>query len=287
MICAYNTTSLVLRNREDDGVKAITAKFVEQLTNQHSRACVWKITAIDKTLCRFPLRSSASTVRAFERRYKSFQNLLPYHVPITKFDLDQSTIETLYTLARLSSATSSTPACTSITEFDKSCLGLALYGWQAEEQHGDLNFARCFLCMRSVGLWNFKKVDTPEGCQVTPLSKKKRPSEGVAVEESLDVKAQHRWFCPWVYNELIGSTSSAEYSKKVGWEITLDSLLQSASSTGTNAISPSSRHATTGGSTRGSEDVLSRMKEASNLVSSLLRQRPPTKTSDTLMSSSS
>ncbi|TPX35725.1 hypothetical protein SmJEL517_g01975 [Synchytrium microbalum] len=245
LICAFNTLL------DDDGVKAMTSKFVEQLTSQHGRACIWRLTAIDESLYRFPLKSSSSTRSAFQNRFKSFVALPPSSIPQTACSLDQDTI------AQIHNHTTTTTTST-ILDVEKSCITLSLYGWLAEEQ-GGLRFAKCLLCMRSAGLWNFESV-VPGSTSSAPRTKRVKIDDVEDDAESFDVLSQHRSFCPWI---------SKGYTGKTGWQVTLDSLLSS----GSKSSPTTSRIA--------SSDVLSKVKEADNLLSNLLRQSRPTTSQST------
>jgi len=59
---------------------------------------------------------------------------------------------------------------------------LALFGWQAEEDH-IAGLATCTACFRRLGLWLFK-----------PSSDSSIPSS----MERLDVVGEHRDYCPWI-----------------------------------------------------------------------------------------
>ena len=62
---------------------------------------------------------------------------------------------------------------------------LALFGWEWKS----IDSVTCYLCNRTLGLW----------------------------KETINVKSEHRWWCPWVRD-----------SSKVGWEITLYKLTSTA-----------------------------------------------------------
>ena len=99
------------------------------------------------------------------------------------------------------SETRSTPNGTAIL--------LALFGWQAEENH-IAGLATCGVCFRRLGLWLFK------------------PSSEDSSESSmnrLDVVAEHRDYCPWI-NALSqnGGGRRSSLDSLTGWETLLRTL---------------------------------------------------------------
>ncbi len=104
-------------------------------------------------------------------------------------------------------------------------LTLALFGWQAEENHIS-GLATCTACFRRLGLWLFKSISTSSGDS----------RHNSASMSRLDVIGEHRDYCPWINGisqsgsvTLPSRTSSTQ--GLAGWETLLRMLMNAQEST--------------------------------------------------------
>lgn len=91
--------------------------------------------------------------------------------------------------------------------YNKSALTLALFGWQAEEQHIS-GLATCTACFRRLGLWLFKKSSD---------------ADSQSSMDRLDVIGEHRDYCPWInaLSQNGAPTRRSSLEGLAGWEIIL------------------------------------------------------------------
>lgn len=97
---------------------------------------------------------------------------------------------------------------------------LALFGWQAEENH-ITGIASCNACFRRLGLWLFR-----------PSTSSQDENE-ISAMDRLDVVNEHRDYCPWV-NPISqnGGSRRSSLDGLAGWETLLRAVLSRNTSEG-------------------------------------------------------
>ena len=96
---------------------------------------------------------------------------------------------------------------------NKEALMLALFGWQAEMEHG-LQIATCNACFRRLGLWLYIPKENMNGSSNGKES----------IMSHLDLVEEHRPYCPWINEssqngDMLSHGCSSESAGLAGWEI--------------------------------------------------------------------
>ena len=219
----------------------LVEKYAEMIVTSHDSGCLWRRKGCDgmrdgllaalrcvlinpvDTIQRLPLAHHKTAIDDLRQRYVSLTAIsseLPPE-PSTPEDFDLSSISQKIAPFLLPSSpeshsppqpghpndTTITPP-PSITKTDNSALALALFGWQAEEDHV-IGLATCTACFRRLGLWLFKPSSSS-------------PSQSSM--HRLDVVGEHRDYCPWVNTLSQNGTTSQRTSSLdglAGWQTLL------------------------------------------------------------------
>ncbi|KAM0805411.1 C3HC zinc finger-like-domain-containing protein, partial [Usnea florida] len=204
----------------------LVEKYAEMIVTSHDSGCLWRRKGCDDTIQRLPLAHHKTAMDDLRQRYVSLiaiSSELPPEPSIPE-DFGLSSISQKLAPLLLPSSpespsapqpghpndTTTTPP-PSITQNNNSALALALFGWQAEEDHV-VGLATCTACFRRLGLWLFKPSSS------SPDS----PSQSSM--HRLDVVAEHRDYCPWVNALSQNGTTSQRTSSLdglAGWQTLL------------------------------------------------------------------
>lgn len=193
---------------EDDWrIKAqeqLVERYAEMISTGHAEGCLWRRRGCDDTIQRLPLVHQKIALDGLRMRYESLLAMAPELPPqvSTPDSLDVlSIIQQASYLLSAPSETTSTASNSSTDHINKSGLLLALFGWQAEDNHIS-GLATCTACFRRLGLWLFKSPDSSM--------------------DRLDVIGEHREYCPWV-NPLSqnGGSRRSSLDGLAGWEVLL------------------------------------------------------------------
>ncbi|KAI9208667.1 C3HC zinc finger-like-domain-containing protein [Polychytrium aggregatum] len=169
------------------------AEFRARLQTAHNERCPWRSFTTPETAYKFPIVSNDYAEKAFRSRMDSFldcrddipsvssSKILPHLKEILKHVSDDLS---------LSSRPVSPPALQSIVM-------LSLAGWECHRGAPGRTTAKCHLCHRVVGLWNFARATASRENQDLEGT----PTAGAVPDDDtrlLDVVAEHRRYCPWV-----------------------------------------------------------------------------------------
>lgn len=223
------------REDEDDwreqAQDELVEKYAEMMTNAHETSCLWRTRGCDDTIYRLPLVHQATAFGDLQQRYTSL-NAMASDLPPTLSlpeGMDISKITNLLTPMLSHDAsnrsipspqnsedkpTDETPTKAPAPSFNSSALTLALFGWQAEENHIS-GLATCTACFRRLGLWLFKSATDSADPSMNRL----------------DVVGEHRDYCPWI--NAISQNGSADRRSSLeglaGWEVLLRTVRASRS----------------------------------------------------------
>ncbi|KAL9102312.1 MAG: hypothetical protein Q9163_002530 [Psora crenata] len=210
----------------EEAQKQLVEKYAEMISRAHDEGCLWRRRGCDDTIHRLPLAHQAAALESLWYRYQSLSAMAadlpetlstPDGLGISKLLESADTIfkeRTSNTASNSTSAREPSDASTRAPQppknVDRSAFILALFGWQAEEDH-ITGLATCTACFRRLGLWLFKP--SPED----PASQSSM--------QRLDVIGEHRDYCPWV-NALSqnGASRRSPLDGLVGWEVLLRHL---------------------------------------------------------------
>ena len=172
------------------------------------------------TIQRLPLIHYLSTLESLRSRYTSLLAMaseLPDSLSMPEtLDKTKTTTRFASILSDPFAENASPAAHSAATPADgtpplnETALFLALFGWQAEDDH-IAGLATCNACFRRLGLWLFK----------TPSD-----SSSDASMERLDVISEHRDYCPWI-NPILqnGATRRSSSDGLSGWETLVRTIM--------------------------------------------------------------
>ena len=129
------------------------------------------------------------------------------------FDVD--TLSQQASLLLQSRTSDESESATPPEPLNNQALTLALFGWQAEENHIS-GLATCNACFRRLGLWLFKKKPSTDSSNETEQ----------AIMDRLDVIGEHREYCPWINASSQSGGATMKKNEEVtvelaGWEMLL------------------------------------------------------------------
>ncbi|KAI9054283.1 hypothetical protein LZ554_001451 [Drepanopeziza brunnea f. sp. 'monogermtubi'] len=202
-----------------DNIEAALAdKYVELIITSHDESCLWRKRGCDDTIFKLPLNHAPTTIEALSKRYQELlqrSEHLPYLFnmrPPPELDLE-------LVLSYLPPAFFSHPPSTGNTssapaDINKVAFLMALGGWQGyvHERLGDQPAsASCHACFRVLGFWIFKSKE---------LNGAGEEVRGAAMN-CLDIRKQHRNYCPWSNPASQNGQNPAKSSTSTmaGWEI--------------------------------------------------------------------
>ena len=175
------------------------------------------------TIHRLPLAHEAAALEGLQHRYQSLNAMASYLPPTLHIPegLETSKLTELATSIPQQGTSPRTPIVTpakgsadtsvrpskSPPDIIVPAFTLALFGWQAEEDHIP-GLATCTACFRRLGLWLFKPSSDDPDSQSSM--------------DRLDVIGEHREYCPWV-NVLSqnGVSRRSSLDGLAGWEVLL------------------------------------------------------------------
>ena len=173
------------------------------------------------TIQRLPLAHQNTALDSLRQRYQSLVKMafdLPSNIstPIS-FDMNEISriVPQILGSTAASPSADAPPPYSGSQLFNMDALSLALFGWQAEENHIS-GLATCTACFRRLGLWLFKSSSiSSDGSFSRPASMSR-----------LDVVGEHRDYCPWI-NALSHNGNGAPQRRQSstqglsGWETLL------------------------------------------------------------------
>ena len=176
------------------------------------------------TIQRLPLAHQNTALGSLRLRYESLVRMaseLPSNIS-TPASLDMNEISHIVPQILQprppTPFTDAPPPYQNLPPFNTEALALALFGWQAEENHIS-GLATCTACFRRLGLWLFKSSSiSSDGSFSRPASMTR-----------LDVVGEHRDYCPWI-NGLSQNGNVTPQSRQsstqslCGWEALLRML---------------------------------------------------------------
>ena len=174
------------------------------------------------TIQRLNLSHPSTTLESLRMRYESFVKLetrLPTSLrfPPSLYLDDHSEQLTSVLQQRPPLDTTSTSDSLKQT-VDDEALKLALFGWQAETEHG-LKLATCNACFRRLGLWLYVPRENADGSS----------EEKEAIVSRLNLVEDHRSYCPWINKssqsgETTSQVGAPERTELAGWEILVKAI---------------------------------------------------------------
>ena len=215
-------------------------KYTEMIVTEHDGGCLWRRRGCDgkrnlsncgivnlantiytDTIQRLPLAQHNAALDSLRLRYESLVKMasdLPSNLSTPQsFDMNKISRIMSRILRRnpTMAYTDAPPPYFDTDSVNLETLTLALFGWQAEENHIS-GLATCTACFRRLGLWLFK-------CTSTSSDGSRHNSASMS---RLDVIGEHRDYCPWINGisqngsaALSGGTSSTQ--GLTGWETLL------------------------------------------------------------------
>ena len=192
----------------DKAQEQLVERYREMISSGHAEGCLWRRRGCDDVIQRLPLVHQANALEGLRTRYQSLAAMaseLPEEI-VTPDSLDVARVlqqaQAVLEIPTSPSSAESSPE--SPIKTPSSAFLLALFGWQAEENHV-AGLATCNACFRRLGLWLFRSSD---------------PSMN-----RLDVVIEHRDFCPWI-NPLSqnGGSRRSSLDGLAGWELCLRAI---------------------------------------------------------------
>ena len=207
------------------------------IVSAHDGGCLWRRRGCDgedtarislmdcqtdvwpDTIQRLPLAHQAAALEGLRHRYDSLTAMesdlpptlsAPDHIDLAKLAndsrsaLQQKPSSAASVQPGKQADTSKEPPDSSLN-VNLSAFTLAIFGWQAEEDHIS-GLATCTACFRRLGLWLFKP--SPEDLDSTSSM------------DRLDVLGEHREYCPWI-NALSqnGASRRSSLDGMAAWEV--------------------------------------------------------------------
>ncbi|MCJ1354192.1 MAG: hypothetical protein MMC33_004179 [Icmadophila ericetorum] len=207
----------------------LVKKYADMVITAHDEGCFWRIRGCDATIYRLPLTHPPTSLDGLLHRYQSLVTMAS-ELPPAVLSADQTDIPVL---SKTFAAILSSKAVGAETEgvsqqqfsmdVNEQAFILALFGWQAEEEH-IAGLVTCNACFRRLGLWLYKARP----------SLKEGEDDEAAIMSSLDAVNEHREYCPWINStsqsggRAIKDTDTVEFTRFAGWETLVQVLKNSA-----------------------------------------------------------
>ena len=220
--------------------------YADMIVTEHDEGCLWRIRGCDgklkrsplqsrilltnfyiATIYRLPLTHPPTSLDSLLYRYQSL-SAMASELPSTILSPEQVNIPALSKLfvamLRSKGAYAETEQGSQeqdLEEINNQAFALALFGWQAEEEH-IAGLATCNACFRRLGLWLYR---------TRPRSKE--GGDEVAIMSGLDVVSEHREYCPWINStsqsggRVTHDSDTAAVSTSTGWETLVQVLKNS------------------------------------------------------------
>lgn len=154
---------------------------------------LWTLTDESGSIYHIPLAKPSVSVPPFIARYKSLQPILD--------SIPENLSSPLESVPPLPETSEDPP----LESHDKAIV-LALFGWECEDQ--SIPLLTCSACFRRLGLWLFTHRSTGDNAE---------DDDDDCVVSRLDVRGEHRDYCPWV--------SAQSQGGEEGWK-TLEGVLK-------------------------------------------------------------
>ena len=224
----------------------LVKKYADMIVTEHDEGCLWRIRGCDgkhersplqprilltsiciATIYRLPLTHPPSSLDSLLYRYQSL-SAMALELPSTVLSPEQVDVPALskvfVAMLRSKGAyveTENASQQQNLEEINDQAFALALFGWQAEEEH-ITGLATCNACFRRLGLWLYK---------TRPSSKE--GGDEVAIMSGLDVVSEHREYCPWINStsqnggRVTKDSDTAALTPSAGWETLVQVLKNS------------------------------------------------------------
>lgn len=174
------TSSSIEFPDDKESTELLLKHYMPLLSAGHTTKCPWATRTTDTTVLRLPpyLLSLSSLIA----RLQSLTPILPFLPPAERIIAPKPLPEDLPT---------------DISDYDHQVIQVGVFGWSGSFL-GSRGILVCSTCHRRVGLWVF----TSETMSLVNTLKME--------DESLDLCAEHKRYCPWI--------DAAVQTKMAGWE---------------------------------------------------------------------
>ncbi|RPA72269.1 zf-C3HC-domain-containing protein [Ascobolus immersus RN42] len=160
----------------------IVRRYQELIVTSHDESCQWRKRGCEDTIYHLPLAKASNSLPPFLTRYHSLLPLtdsIPPTLTYPTIDPPLTSLDITALTRFLTSFPTHATNTINTTTPNGNALVLALFGWECEDPK--IPLLHCSACFRRLGLWLFK---ADEGGDEASVSK-------------LDVKGEHRDYCPW------------------------------------------------------------------------------------------
>lgn len=166
---------------ESESINWLQTHYIPLLSSGHTLKCPWRTRRTDLTVLRLP--PTALSLPSLLSRLSTLS-------PIVDFLPESSQIIAPKPLPD--------PLPNTLQTFDPRLLRVAITGWSGDLL-GSKGILTCTTCHRRVGLWLFTSL-SDDGENTLKLE-----------VGSLDLIAEHKWYCPWINGQVQSGMAGWEY----------------------------------------------------------------------------